>query len=468
VSSAAVVDGTPDFSLQTSNGLYIWRTSTGDWQVRLLSGTTKTQNFKGAFQANNAMSIKRRISLEGDDIAKLSGSNLLHVTLSVNQGGADGVKFFVAKSADLCLWEDGASGTKMYLGKNAVLATAPVDLSGTDACNGASPFGGGSTTPTPEPDPTPPPPTTGGRKFNVGHYTALMSYDDSHATMLKSIKPGTVGFLKRYTWRELEPSLGNYNFSEIVSDLELVASQGMQLVAMIEDKSFKNTIPVPNYLAGSKYLRPNRAGGYTIARWDPYVIKRFKALLKALGQRVDGHPNFEGVATMETAPSLDKEERLATGYTPAKYRDALITVLRDATRSLPTSRVFWFMNFLPGNNGYLDDVANAVKSYGVVLGGPDVAPDSAALVKHAYPLHDKYKGKMPMFGQVEPMVYRHLHEDTSAATKYWTMWELFRYARDKLHVNYMFWVRLTKANPPDSYDWFDALPVIANNPVFNQ
>ncbi len=36
------------------------------------------------------------------------------------------------------------------------------------------------------------------------------------------------------------------------------------------------------------------------------------------------------------------------------------------------SRVFWFMNFMPGNQNYLGDIAKAVASHGVLMGGPDV------------------------------------------------------------------------------------------------
>jgi hypothetical protein len=32
-----------------------------------------------------------------------------------------------------------------------------------------------------------------------------------------------------------------------------------------------------------------------------------------------------------------------------------------------------------------------------------------------------------------------------------------------MHVNYMFWVRVTKPTPKDAYDWHDALPVISQS-----
>lgn len=453
---AAVVDGTPAYSKQTDTGLYVWRTSSGDWQTRLVSGGADKQVFVGTFEASQSISVIKQISIESDDIVAPAGTDSLLTGLIVNQGGIDGLVLSLAVGSDLCLRDTGNTGTVVYLGKDAVVATPPVDLSGSGACDEEV-----------LPPPPPPPPVSETRKYTPGHYTFLIRRNGSHTAMRNSVRPGVVGIVKRYTWRSLEPALGQYDFSEIESDLQLVASQGMQLVAMIEDKTFTEEVPLPKYLDSDQYVRANRVGGYTAVRWSPYVVTRLKALISALGQSVDAHPNFEGIATQETAPSLDDPILDATGYTPEKYRDALIDVLSDATSSLPTSRIFWYMNFLPRNNGYLAEVASAVQSLGVVMGAPDVMPDNQPLVKHTYPLFDQFKGTMPMFGQVEQVCYRHLHDDTSYPTKYWTMQELFDFGRDNMHLNYMFWVRVGKPNPSDSYSWYYALPVMANNPLIN-
>ena len=214
---------------------------------------------------------------------------------------------------------------------------------------------------------------------------------------------------------------------------------------------------------------PNRKNAYTAVRWSPYVVTRLNALIAALGQRFDAHPNFEGIMpTEESAPSVNRGVLEAAGYTPEKYRDAMIEILNGAAQSFPTSRVFWYMNFLPQHQGYLGDIADAVKANGVVLGGPDMLPDDHALVKNTYPIYDQLKGQMPMYGHISGACYRHLHKDASAPTKYWTMDELFKYSRKRMNVNYMFWVRLTRPSPSDAYDWTQALPVIANNPAFGQ
>ncbi len=310
-----------------------------------------------------------------------------------------------------------------------------------------------------------------GRKNNAGHYTALIAANDGDQAFFDSVKPGMKGIVKRYPWRDLEPTEGQYDFSQIESDLMLVASQGMQLIVLIVDKTFQfdaaHPIPTPDYLSGDQHIRPNKPGGFTAVRWSPLMLARMNALIVALGNRFDANPNFEGIATQESAPGMETADRIDTGYTPEKYRDALISCLTSATQSMPHSRVFWSMNFLPDGQSYLSDIASAVQSLGVVMGGPDVLPDSDPLIRLTYPLYTEFNGKMPLFTQVEQSVYRHEHEGDSFPTKYWTMPEIFEFSRDDLHVNYIFWVRVATPNPIDSYSWWDALPIIEANPVIN-
>ena len=103
-------------------------------------------------------------------------------------------------------------------------------------------------------------------------------------------------------------------------------------------------------------------------------------MVTALGKRFDSHPAFEGVAFTETSLSLNRYDLDTHGYTPERYRDAMISTLKNAANSMPNSRVFWYMNYLTQNQNYLADVARAVAPLGVVMGGPDVLPDSYSLM----------------------------------------------------------------------------------------
>ena len=303
------------------------------------------------------------------------------------------------------------------------------------------------------------------KKFNPGHYISMNSWD-AQKDIKGALQPGVRGVQKRYYWKKLEPALDNYDFSEVRSDLDLLAAQGSQLVVFIEDKSFKNENPMPDYLQ-QDYSLKNRHNGYTAIRWSPYVVTRFSALIAELGRQFDDHPAFEGVAIQESAHGIPDAPAAAAGYTPEKYRDSIIDVLTTAAQTMPKSQVFWYMNFLPGNMSYIVDIARAVGPLGVGMGGPDVLPDDYALDRHTYPLFQELEGEILMFNSLQYNSYNHVHKDTSYGTKYWTLNQLFGFARDQLHVRYLFWNRKVQAQPSDSYDWLDALEVIAANPTFN-
>jgi hypothetical protein len=438
-------------SAPPTSGLLITQVNSQQWQIRMTSATAASR-FSGVVESDMQITGVQTVGLESADSANLLTPTSLGATFTVWPRGTDGVDFTIAAGAKLCLRDTGSSGVPMYVGtslQNALPVTAPVALAGTDACNGTT---GG-----------PPPP--GPRKLHAGHWIVMDRGADSQVLMQDAVRPGVVGIVKRYTWLSLEPTEGAYHFSTVASDLAWAAANGMRLIMFIEDKTFVFERPNPPYL--DAYTPRNRAGGYTMVRWAPTVVTRFNALVKALGAQFDSNKNFEGIATQETSLSLDAPTLKAFGYTPEKYRDSYINTLTTSTASLPTSRVFWFMNFLVGNQAYISSIANAVASTGVVMGGPDVWPDNQSLQSVTYPLYKQFYGKMPLFGQVESVCYSEPHMTSGYTTKYWTMPELFNFARVDMHVNYMFWVRYTKTNPADAYTWANALPVIAANATFS-
>ena len=435
-------------------GLLITRTNSQQWEIRLMSTGSQGEQFSGVIESDLPFTAVSRMKLEATDSAKLTTPTTLAVNLAIRPGGLDGVNFSVSANAKLCIRDTGGAGVQLFLGDSlagGLPVTAPLALTTADACGAVAP----------------PPVSAGGRKYHAGHYIVMAKGAGSQTLMQTAVKPGVVGVMKRYTWRSLETSQGVYQFAEIKSDLAWAAANGMRLVAMIEDKTFTKEKDGPAYLDSYEiWHAPDGVaqGGYVMKRWDPVVVARFNALVKALGAQFDSNKNFEGISMQESSLSLSPAALKTIGYTPEKYRDALINVLSSASASLPTSRVFWLMNFLTGNQTYIASIASAVASKGVIMGGPDVWPDNTALQTRVYPYYTQFAGKMPLFGQVEDVCYAQLHVGT---TKYWTMLELYNYALTKLHVNYMFWVRITKPATAPGYDWNDALPVIAAHPNLN-
>lgn len=307
-------------------------------------------------------------------------------------------------------------------------------------------------------------------KFNPGHYIAMNDWEGQEAMIEAIDHEGVRGVLERYPWAELEPSIDVYDFSRIESDLRLMARHGMQLVVRIEDKSFEPDVkPTPSYL-WNEYTVPhgNWRGGYIAKRWEPWVTDRLVALIRALGERFDDHPNFEGVTFEESATSFNAAMQAAYDYSPERYRDETIRLLKSAREHLPGSQIFWSMNFLEGNQAYIGEIAEAVAPLGIAMGGPDVLPDNDPLVRLTYPYYERYKDRMTLFASIQYTSYGHERAAGPHPTRYWTMDELFRFARDRLHADYVFWTQKRQARPPGSYDWTDALPVIEANPVFNR
>jgi hypothetical protein len=440
-------------ALPQPSALEVVRTSKLDWQVRLASDTAPDV-FDGRIESDLPLEGLALDSIEAADRVGQPTPETLALHLEVWPRWYDALRFTMPEGSRLCLRSNNGRERIVSLqspGQQAPLrVVTPVDVTNNGACGAPA-------------DPFPPP--TYRRKFHPGHYVVLTSHDDD-ASLAESVVHGVKGFVKRYRWRLLEPRPGVYDFSAIESDLELIAGYGLQLVALIEDKTFVNAVPTPDYLRDR--TMPNRPGGYTVVRWDPYVVARYKALVDALGRAFDAHPSFEGIAMDESAHGILEPHLSQTGYTAEKYRDVLVDELISASRSLPRSRVFWFMNFIWEGNHYIGEVARRVSPFGVVMGGPDVMPDELSLQIHPYPFYDGALGHMPLFGQVEPSCYHHPHADPSYPTTYWTPQELFEYARDELHVSYMFWVRWRWRLYPDSYDWWDAIPVIGSQPRFNQ
>lgn len=307
------------------------------------------------------------------------------------------------------------------------------------------------------------------RKFHPGHYIAV-GRGESGNLRTAAATPGISGLQRRYRWSQLEPERDRYDLSSMAADLRVASATGVQLVAMIEDKTFDGTVPTPAYLQDGEHTL-NGPRGSVAVRWDPYVVDRLTRLVAAIGARFDCDPRFEGVALQESALGLDPAKLRAAGYTPEKYRDALIRTLRGAAAGVPRSRVFWYMNFLPGNQQYLDDIARAVIGSGVVMGGPDVLPENAALQQRVYPIYSRFQGRLKLFGSMQHDSFRHPRGQggLNAATQpgppeLWSMEDLYAYARDDLHVDYVFWEYRTRRIPPDSRDWSEARDVIGRHP----
>lgn len=434
--NAALVDGMPAFNASRNAGLYIWRDGKLNWHLRLTRGPSP-QSASGSISFSKPFNWAAAVAMESNDALLRTTPQQLDFRLAVGGGDyVDGIDFSAPRDIGLCLRASGS--VDVYVGSwafKAVAINGLIDVLDNGGC-------------------------VGNIKYHPGHYIAMLD-EDSQSDMIDVIRPGVSGIRKRYFWNDLEPTPGNYDFSAIESDLRIASDHGVQLVAMLVDKTFSaSSIPTPPYLAA--YTLPLEGGGYVVQRWSPYVMSRLTALTLALGKEFDQNPNFEGIAFQETSLGLTGQAATDSGYTADVYRDAIIRILKNTRATMPTSEIFWNMNFIEGGNIYLPDIATAIVPFKIAMGGPDVLPDNLALQKQAYPLYAQFKDRMTLFGGVENICYSAAHM-TPAATKYWTMDELFQFAQSQLYVNYLFWGHKTVRWPSDSYLWTDALPAIQSH-----
>jgi hypothetical protein len=120
-------------------------------------------------------------------------------------------------------------------------------------------------------------------------------YQDFDGDLLNKNYPQTTIAYFRVYWRYMEPEPGKYNWAMIDKALRTAAERGQTLMLRIapygEDEN-----DVPGWyriMVGKedKYL----SGKWRIDPEDPRYVQYFGSMIKALGQRYDGHPDLESV-----------------------------------------------------------------------------------------------------------------------------------------------------------------------------
>jgi hypothetical protein len=261
----------------------------------------------------------------------------------------------------------------------------------------------------------------------------------------------------KFTWRELEPQKGRYDFSGIQTAADFLKANGKRLFVQVQDSSFDaKIINVPEYLLRAPEFNGGadkqfetiegkdenaKIAGWVARRWDSSVQKRLHALFTALGKQFDGV--LEGINLPETSVDFGETGKLyPKGFTPQGYRDAILTNMAAAKMAFPRAVVIQYANFMPGewlpeqDHDLLRTVFRGAKGMGVGVGGPDLLPYKPGQMKHSYPLLREGSGIVPTAIAVQWGNYEHRNPQTG---KQVTIAELIEFARDYLKVNYVFW-----------------------------
>lgn len=305
-------------------------------------------------------------------------------------------------------------------------------------------------------------PLAGAVKWHPGHYVTLAPFASDGPGYFNEVLdeisryPALRGVQKRYMWADLETKEGTYDFSEIEYDLARLAARDKRLVILLQTKSFKTSVHAsPAYLRTAKYEDgefainvKGRKGavdikaqtGTNIKLWNPHVRDRLAALMNALGERFNSHPHLEAVALTETA--FGQPATFISGGLRERFYDNLLTVDREMRRAFPNTVTLQFINF---PRSILKDFIGGLAEAGVGLGGPDIFLEEHGLLNGVYPYYPRLAGTIPLAPSVQhENYYTRRHGGAPDAP---SVEELYRFARDELKANYLFWTR--RLVPPE-------------------
>ena len=297
-------------------------------------------------------------------------------------------------------------------------------------------------------------------KWHPGHYYTIMSHGKNEPWYLSQVykelkaTPALRGMQVRYRWSELEVAEGEYNFSRIAKRLSELSAINKRLVIVIETKAFElGEEIIPDYVKtniyeGGEFIFDNshtdNLQGKNMKLWNPLVRDRLSALMRALGQRFNSNPYFEGIGLSETA--MGKSLTPLTSVQTDGYYANLLSVQQQMRKYFPNTLTFQFTNY---PRPILESFINSLNEMGAGLGGPDVFPDDPALNYPNIPLgvynyYPKYSGILPLTPSVMHANYVNTRPDNTGYEP--TVSELLSFARDTLKANYIFWTR-----DPDYY-----------------
>jgi len=255
-----------------------------------------------------------------------------------------------------------------------------------------------------------------------------------------------------YSWKQLEPEKGVYDFSNIEDDIKYLKLYGKKLFIQLQDASFSvKRIPVPDYLlsdeyaGGAVYQRDDNDNpeGWVAKRWNKNVQERFSMLLKELGSRFDGV--IEGINFQESAIGISK--KFVSDFSDTLYVESLKRNMFSLKKSFPKSTTMQYANFMPGewlpweDNGYLKSIYKYGEEIGVGLGAPDLMPTRKGQLNHALAMMHESDYTVPLGIAVQDGNYiGETNNDDIKKDRESMVPMLHDFAEGFLKVNYMFWV----------------------------
>jgi hypothetical protein len=278
-------------------------------------------------------------------------------------------------------------------------------------------------------------------KWHPGHYVYL-GFDDDEQYMAEMLKrsPRFRGVKLFHVWRTLEPQKDQYDFSRIRAQLAKAERLRTRVVLYVEVQTYHDGRNyTPDYITGPEYgggTYRTPIGGINPVWWNAAVAARIGKLYEAIGREFNRHPRLEGFTTMETSTPIHPNDMPTNieRHTNEGVLQASLVMVKAMHDAFPNTVTVQFTNYpleiLPG-------LTDAIAHSRVGLGGPDIFLGSKWLRVGVYTYYPKLAGIVPLGTAVQWDNYA--KRDHRGPVDDPPILELYRYGRDRLRNNYLYW-----------------------------
>ncbi|EGY28784.1 hypothetical protein Rin_00012500 [Candidatus Regiella insecticola 5.15] len=269
-----------------------------------------------------------------------------------------------------------------------------------------------------------------------------------------------------YTWRNLEPSKDQYDFSAIKEDLLYLNSIGKQLWIQLQEKSFTPHYNVPDYilqdplykggvLKQSMLTAPERDPnkplaadeyGWSAKMWEQPVRKRYQKLVQQLGREFDGKIagiNFSESSLEIGIENADGSTTFPGDFTPKAYVDAVRENMQVLAGAFKKSIPMVYLNFVPGewlpwdDKNYMRSLFAQAEKLKMGIGGPDLMPYRKSHMAQSYGFFKTFPSTLVKGMAVQEGNLRQINPKTGKKN---TVADILDFAQHYLGLNYIFWV----------------------------
>lgn len=125
-----------------------------------------------------------------------------------------------------------------------------------------------------------------------------IEYQEFDGNLTNVNHPATTIAYHRIYWRFIEPEKGMYNWDLLDQALDSAVSRGQTLLIRIAPYGTDDERDVPDWYR--KMVDPNKEWNSPVKKWavdpeDPRYAKYFGRMIRAIGERYDGHPHLDAV-----------------------------------------------------------------------------------------------------------------------------------------------------------------------------